>query len=295
MIQELRTLLLNDNLANNFLLIPSSFFEINLSKIESNIRSVMLDASTSSVEYKCFAANKLCSAVYRDSEFNNILASQFDGRNYFSKEEDVSLRSSSRLDKNEIDVVVDLRNLVRNKKSRNISYNFSIVHGENNIVATGGYDNSVQHFELTEEEILGSSLWKTLDDSGVRVKFNLPSSYVNGFEIIDGGSPPSSSINIVEGGIPESVALVALNAGGPVFPNIALAIESSISVSVPFYVNFGSMLESLISIEGLIDFMYLVGESHPEIIQKFNDDTRKDRKLFSILLAYGISVKQKNT
>ena len=151
---------------------------------------------------------------------------------------------------------MDLGGVKENRQKRNLDYSFTkngLDLTERSILATGGINNTIQEIAFTEQEIASGSRWKDLSDSGVLIKFNFAT---------DGSVVPDD-------------------------------YDAEIAVNLPFEFDAQHVLEDLISTEGLIDFMYLIGYDHPELLQKFLSDDRKDRKLLSILITYGISVKKK--
>jgi hypothetical protein len=261
MIQELRSLLLNTKDASGKLLMPSSFSTVKLSKIETGIRNAILGGDTYSTDYKCFVADRLFNAIYSDSEFADILNECFDKRVYTKKTLDTNtIRPRYNIDKGAGSLVVDVSRLKPNRTKESIHYTF-IKRTGTTLFANGGIGDNQQVITFSTDDLINGSSWKLIADSGVYVKFHLNPMHIAG---ADGPNPYITSPEI-----------------------------GSITVNVPFTVDLSSVLTSVLSIDGLIDFMSLIGEEHPELLHHFYSNNRNDRRLFSVVVAYGISTKRK--
>lgn len=291
MIQELRTLLLNDTNGSTHLLMPSLFSNIPLSQVETEIRKAILGPVSSSIEYKCFVADKLFNAIYRDSEFEELLSSVFDKRVFLnSKAFDNIIRPDYSITSGGASLLVDLQGARSNRQKRDMTYSFSKNSEDESgmsIVVSGGVFDKPRVVSFTNSELMTASKWKEIDDTGALINL---SSVGESYAVFDGGgAPPEIIVQLLQGGESSTVVFDPLDSTLIVSNDY----DASIDVTTPFEFDAQSMLEDLISIQGLIDFMYLIGYDYPELLQKFLSDGRRDRKLFSILVAYGISVKRK--
>jgi len=292
MIQELRTLLINDVSASPVVLTPSEFVGVRLSQIESKIRMAILGSSNSSIEYRCFVADRLVNAIYRDSEFEVLLKQIFDKRVCINNiEPDGFILPRYSVETSESPILVDVtRVLDKNKKQSVITYTLSKNPSDESgksILITGGASGKDQIVSLSNSELITSSGWIELDSSGVFIKVSLPGQIVQEFDggdaiqalitgVLDGGSSYTQEFDSIDG-----------------VATVKDTYSATITIEMPFTFWAGQVLNEILSIQGVIDFMYLIGSEYPEILQKFNSNHRKDRQLFSIIVAYGISAKKK--
>jgi len=249
MIQELRSLLINHADAFNFTLMPSNFVPFTLRKVESQIRESILGGPDSSIEYRCYIANKIVSAIYRDHEFSDILNDAFDTRKHYTKEDNELIKYTSyNIKVNPENILVDARKAKENIKSRIFSYDLSTDFSnpaKNIIIVSGGQGNVNQSFVVSDEEKANGTKWLTISETNILIKIQ----------------------------------------------SIEQASGERINIKMPFVFSGKKILDTLLSIQGLIDRLALVAEIYPEIQQKFNSESRIDRKLFAIVIAYGILVK----
>ena len=249
MIQELRSILLNDINASKFVLMPSDFVALPLSNVESQIRESIFDNTNSSIEYRAYIASKIVSAIYRENEFQKILSDAFDTRNNYQQDNSNAIKYISWSAKNYPEnVLIDVSKATENTKTNVFNYNLRVENvypDRKALIISGGHNNIEESFILSSEEESNGTKWKTISETNVFIKVQ--------------------SIDYANG--------------------------ETISIHMPFVFNAKKILDSLLSIQGLIDRLALVSEIYPEIDQKFNSESRIDRRLFAIVIAYGILVK----
>jgi hypothetical protein len=331
MIQEVRSLLINDKDANQFFLMPSGFTEIKMSSVESQIHNALFGGSKSSMEYKCFVADSFFKLIYQSDEFRDLTRANFDNRFDISRSEIDSVMSPSyEIVSGSSTTFVDISGVQSTKEKSKFVYEFSR-HSETEISVSSNISDEVSLVQLSEIEIYKGTRWITLPGSNAKVKFKFTPSHTT-FVVIDGGMYNSEHSSELIGGIYDGLFDFQIESGGPnvrfllvdggmynsehsseliggiydgLFdfqiesggPLSTLQIPqdfwSSIRVNVPFSVKMSEIKKDIFSVSGLIDYVSGVGERYPEILEKFYDDGRPDRQLLSVLLSFCLSLKNK--
>jgi hypothetical protein len=291
MIQEIRALLINDNEAKNVFLMPKDFSVVPLNRVESEISNCITGGTSASIQYRCFVSDLIFQLIYGDSEFSEILK-KFDNRVVVDTDEvRPVLVPTTTYVRGRRFITIDISKIRYDKNRQCISYFFERA-SENSVSISGGQDNNFQKtITFNQQEISAGSSWKLLEDTNTSVMFRFYPKLSEYFDT-DGVYVNTDYSEDLDGGGPDVIYESLADSGG-VETGVPSTFSAEVRICTPFEFSLDSCLRELELVSGLTDFVSLVGEKHPEILEKFYDEGRKDRKLFSIVLAYCLSLKEK--